>query len=215
MPSCRRRLQFALKQPEPARSRSLSMLVESQAKAGDPNGAARTMISAIREYPGLEKRRALGSLADWYEKAGDQRDRDHVSSPGVETRGGQTRRQNLRRRLRQGQADDGRSRARSFVDFEDELRLKGGRAREVVGYDLLATLALGEQEKALSHGAVVAGWDGRSRHGESGRESCPAGDVAGAFKLAASLETPQQRLMAYDLAAIAIRQDRQGNKPDR
>ena len=44
---------FALKQPEPARSRGLAMLVESQAKAGDPNGIA-VMISAIRQYPGLE-----------------------------------------------------------------------------------------------------------------------------------------------------------------
>jgi hypothetical protein len=32
------------------------------------------------------------------------------------------------------------------------------------------------------------------------------GDAVGAFKLAASLETPQQRLWAFDLAAIAIRE---------
>ena len=46
------------------------MLVESQVNLGDAVGAKKT-ASAIRDYPGLEKQRALNSLADWHEKAGD------------------------------------------------------------------------------------------------------------------------------------------------
>ena len=49
---------FVLKQPEPLRSRSLAMLVESQVNVGDTEGATKT-TSAIRDYPGLEKLRAL------------------------------------------------------------------------------------------------------------------------------------------------------------
>ena len=61
---------LALNQPEPLRSRSLAMLVESQVKVRDTAGAKK-VTNEIRDYPGLEKYRALNSLADWYEKAGD------------------------------------------------------------------------------------------------------------------------------------------------
>ena len=63
-------ISFSLEQPEPLRSRSLAMLAESQVNAGDTAGATKT-TSAIRDYPGLEKCRALNSLADWHKKAGD------------------------------------------------------------------------------------------------------------------------------------------------
>ncbi len=65
-----RALPVALVQPEPRRSRVLSMLAEDQALAGDFAGARKT-IEAIRSYPGLEKSRALSALARACEKTGD------------------------------------------------------------------------------------------------------------------------------------------------
>ena len=61
---------LALTQPEPRRSRVLTMLAEAQVQAGDADGALRT-IDAIRDYPGLEKARALSVLARRHEEAGD------------------------------------------------------------------------------------------------------------------------------------------------
>ena len=63
-------LSLALAQPEPRRSRVLSMLAQAQLQAGDAAGAART-IDAIREHPGLDKAEALCVLASWHEDAGD------------------------------------------------------------------------------------------------------------------------------------------------
>ena len=63
-------LAVALNQPEPRRSRVLTMLAEDQIQAGDRAGALRT-IDAIRAYPGLEKARAMSVLARSYEQSGD------------------------------------------------------------------------------------------------------------------------------------------------
>ena len=109
---------FVLTQAEPVRSRSLAMFVECQVAADDPSGAVET-ASAIRDYPGLEKRRALGSVADWYERAGD-----HARAQNF-----------LRQSLRIAEmkppanapplpgkvAKIQRFTARSFIDFESEL----------------------------------------------------------------------------------------------
>jgi beta-lactamase regulating signal transducer with metallopeptidase domain/tetratricopeptide (TPR) repeat protein len=195
---------FALQQPEPARSRSLSMLVESQTKAGDPDGAAKT-ISAIRDYPGIEKRRALGSLANFYEKAGD-----HTTANAF-----------LRRELQlaearlpvnssklSGKVKPPRSfTARSFVDFEYELDEKEIEQQKLTASIFLHS-RLGEHEKALRAARTLP--DGMRDNVLSNLAGNLArrGDVAGAFKLAAALETPQQRLWAFDLTAIAIREGR-------
>ena len=63
-------LPTALEQPEPRRSRVLGMLAEAQVEADDDKGALRT-IDAIREYPGIEKARALNVLAHRRERSGD------------------------------------------------------------------------------------------------------------------------------------------------
>ncbi len=54
---------LALTQPEPRRSRMLSMLAESQIKAGDVVEASKN-IESIRDYPGIEKASALRALAN-------------------------------------------------------------------------------------------------------------------------------------------------------
>ena len=195
----------ALNQSEPARSRSLSMLVESQAKAGDPNGAVRT-IREIREYPGLEKRRALGSLANFYEKAGD-----HTTATAF-----------LRQELQLAEAKapkdapkpEGKVKpprsftARSFVDFEYELGDKEIE-QEMLMTSIFLHSRLGDHQKAFRMARTLPeGIRDPVLSNLAGNLARRRGDVAGAFKLAAALETPQQRLWAYDLAAIAIREGR-------
>ena len=61
---------LAAAQPEPRRSRVLCMLVENQVKAGDLAGAAGN-IEAIRDEPGIQKARALHSLARALRDKGD------------------------------------------------------------------------------------------------------------------------------------------------
>ena len=61
---------LALTQPEPRRSRVLTMFVQVQVQAGDVAGALRT-IDAIRDFPGLEKVRALNVLVRRHEETGD------------------------------------------------------------------------------------------------------------------------------------------------
>jgi len=61
---------MAVAQPEPRRSRVLCMLVENQVKAGDLDGAAGN-IEAIRDEPGVQKARALGTLARAFRDKGD------------------------------------------------------------------------------------------------------------------------------------------------
>ena len=139
------------------RSRSLSMIVESQAKAGDANVAARTM-SAIRDYPGIEKRRALGSLALWYEKAGDQATANTFLRQGLKLMEANPP-QNALARL--DKVKPRRSfTSRSFVDFR-------GRAR------------LGEVEhEALGDDFAISPW--RAGKSPSHMRSLPEGMVAAA-----------------------------------
>ena len=61
---------LALAQPEPRRSRVLTMLADAQVQAGDADGALRT-VDAIRDFPGLEKARALQALMRRHEESGD------------------------------------------------------------------------------------------------------------------------------------------------
>ena len=195
---------FAMGQPEPARSRSLSMLVESQAKAGDAKGAAAT-ISGIREYPGLEKCRALGSLANFYENAGDRAIADALLRKKLE--------------LSEAKAPEGAPKltskvkpprsftSRSFVDFEYELGEKEIE-QEKLRTSIFLRSRLGDHEKALRMARSLPEGMRDTVLSNLAGSLARRGDVAGAFKLAAALETPQQRLWAYDLAAIAIREGR-------
>ena len=68
---------LAQTQPEPRRSRVLTMLAEAQASADDADGALET-IAAIRDYPGLEKARALSTLARRFEETGDAKRSDEL-----------------------------------------------------------------------------------------------------------------------------------------
>jgi beta-lactamase regulating signal transducer with metallopeptidase domain/tetratricopeptide (TPR) repeat protein len=195
---------LALQQPEPARSRSLSMFVESQATAGDPAGAAST-IGAIREYPGIEKLRALGSLASFYEKAGDDVTAKTILRQELQVAEAKAP---ANAPMLGGKGERPRSfTSRSFVDIESELDGKEIEQQKLrVSIFLLSRL--GDHEKALRMARSLP--DGMRDNVLSNLAGNLArhGDVTGAFKLAAVLETPQQRLWAFDLAAIAVRESR-------
>ena len=195
---------FALQQPEPLRSRSLSMLVDSQAMTGDPGGAART-ISAIREYPGLEKRRALGALANWYEKAGDDASAKALLIQELQL--AELKVPEMRQSFPAKSTQSGRSVRGSFVDFEYELDVK-----EIEQQKLRASIflysRLGENEKAVRLARSMPAEMRDVTMGNLAGNLARRGDVAGAFKLAAGFETPQQRLFAFDLAATAVREGR-------
>lgn len=74
---------LAATQPEPRRSRALCMLVENQVKAGDLAGAAKN-IEAIRDNPGIQKARALQSLARALRDRGDAEGAAKAARRGIE-----------------------------------------------------------------------------------------------------------------------------------
>jgi hypothetical protein len=191
-------LPLALAQPEPRRSRVLSMLAQAQVQAGDAAGAART-IDAIREYPGLEKADALSVLARWHEDAGDA-----------------TTSQTFLRRAAacleaKGPAAPVPSKVIEMKDFGRdtfiELDLEPSPelfARQRDGALLDARASLGDVEtamraaKALSHerrdsalSEIAAGLAGR-------------GDLTAAMDLATSIESPEARLNVFAVLAAAI-----------
>jgi|GEM_PF-2702463 len=74
---------LAVTQPEPRRSRVLCMLVETQVKMGDLAGAAGN-IEAIRDEPGIQKARALKSLARALRDKGDAEGAAKAARRGIE-----------------------------------------------------------------------------------------------------------------------------------
>jgi len=198
---------FALGLTEPVRSRGLAMLVESQAKAGDVTGAAQT-TKAIRDYPGAEKRRALGTIADWYEKVGDDATAQLVLRQILQNAAAKAQENDpsLRGKIKSPQAYA----ARSFVDFEYELDPKlVAHQKQVASIFLRARL--GDSEGALRMARAMPGGMRNVVMSNLAGALARKGDVAGAFNLAASFETPQERLTAFQVTACAIR-DRNTSK---
>ena len=197
---------FALIQAEPLRSRSLAMFVDCQAKAVDPDGAVET-AAAIRDYPGPEKRRALHSLADWYEKAGD-----HKTSQSF-----------LQQCLRIAEAKAPANpqplgfpppagkvnaqlsiSARSFVDYEHETDPKLIEFQNETA-SLFLHAQLGDQEGALRMARAKQGPMRNVTLSNLAGQLARGGDVTGAMKLASTFETAEERLTAVQVIACAVR----------
>ena len=199
---------FALIQAEPLRSRSLAMFVECQVKAGDPDGAIET-TGAIRDYPGPEKRRALHSLADWYEKAGDK-----VTAQSF-----------LQQCLRIAEAKApvnlpplvfpppaGKVKrqlsifARSFIEYEHETDPQLIEHQNEMA-SLFLHAQLGDREGALRMARAMQGpMRNITLSNLAGQLACE-GDVTGAMKLASTFETAEERLTAIQVIACAVRDD--------
>ena len=197
-------ISLARRQPEPLRSRGLAMLSRSQITTGDLTGAQET-IRSIREYPGLEKVNALYGVAEWYEGKGDQAGAKSVYHEAL--RCIQTKMPTDAQRQMGTAKKLGAIAAGSFVDFEYELEPSlNEHHRQMASMFLLANLDDIEQ-------ATIAGramWPGMRTValGNLAGNFARKGQVGQAMKLAESLETAEERLTAYDLVAIAIRDGR-------
>jgi len=190
---------IALRQPEPRRSRSLAMLCEGQAKAGDPAAAA-TTAEAVRGYPGLEKVRAFTALADWHEGSGDKATADRFlrrvlsvseAKPPAEPKLGQVRPLPA-------------IGARTFVDPDFEYQPQWV-AISLESNPVTLRARLGDTEGALGAArALPEGSRGRASRQLAG-QLARRGDVAAAVALAATLETADDRLAALVLTVQAVK----------
>jgi tetratricopeptide (TPR) repeat protein len=197
-------LALARQQPEPLRSRSLAMLSLSQHKTGDTTGALET-IRSIRNYPGLEKVRALNGLADLYAKKGDRATSQSMYREALACVQSPKPSDAAVHMGKEKQSMGGIA-AETFVDYEYELGSSFvEHQRQMLAMFLY--MNLGDIKEAIKVGQAMPP---SSRDVEI---SNLAGNLAGkgeldkALSLANSFETAEQRLMAYDLIAIAIRDD--------
>jgi tetratricopeptide (TPR) repeat protein len=203
-PFLREALSLAQQQPEPLRSRALAMLSRSQIKTSDQVGAQKT-IRSIRGYPGLEKVGALYGLAEWYEGKGDRAGAKSVYQEAlrcIQTKVPADAQRQMGKAKKLGAIAAG-----TFVDFEYELEPKLiEHERQMSSMFLLANL--GDIQQAAIVGRAM--WPGMRKVtlGNLAGNFARKGHVAEAMKLAASLETAEERLTAYDLVAIAIRDGR-------
>jgi tetratricopeptide (TPR) repeat protein len=196
---------LALSQPEPRRSRALTMLSEAQASADDADGALKT-IGAIRAYPGLEKARALSSLARRFEEAGDAKRSDELlrrATASLEWRGPERPLPGKVMML------DGIGRD-TFIDCDLELRpemtafhrrlmLQGFRTRR------------GEVDAAIREAMAVPPPGRDFALSQLVGNVARNGDVARAMDLAESIESPNARIQAFVALASAI-PDRRAKK---
>jgi beta-lactamase regulating signal transducer with metallopeptidase domain/tetratricopeptide (TPR) repeat protein len=188
------------RQPEPLRSRGLAMLSRSQVKTGDVAGAQET-IRMIREYPGLEKVNALYGVAEWYEGKGDRAGAKLVYREALGCI--QTNLPAEAQRTMGTAKKLGAIAAETFVDFEYELEPKlVEHERQMSSMFLYANL--GDVQQAVIVGRGM--WPGMRivALGNVAGNLAQKGEVAEAMKLAASFETADERLTAYNLVAIAI-----------
>jgi hypothetical protein len=188
----REAIPLAKTQPEPRRSRGLAMLASGQVKAGDVDGALATSV-LIRDYPGLEKARALGAIADVHEKSGDAKAAEAMNrraialleaAPPDDAKLGETMK-------KQGIARG------TFVDYDLEFRPDVAKLHREQAAGLLHVRLGDRTAKRNASLAALAG------------QAAQKGDVDGAVKLAESIEDAHEKLSAYQQVAIAIRDARQ------
>jgi beta-lactamase regulating signal transducer with metallopeptidase domain len=198
-------LALALTQPEPRRSRVLAMLVEAQASADDADGALKT-IEAIRAYPGLEKARALSTLARRFEEAGDAKRSDELlrrATAALEFKGPEKPLPGKVLML-EGIGHD------TFIDYDLELRPEMTAFHRNLMLQTYHTRR-GDVEAAIRDvkAAPAPGRDFALSQlvGNLARN----GDLARAMNLAESIESPTARIQAFMTLANVI-PDRQARK---
>jgi beta-lactamase regulating signal transducer with metallopeptidase domain/tetratricopeptide (TPR) repeat protein len=191
---------FALKQPEPLRSRSLAMLVENQLNLGDAVGAKKT-AGEIRDYPGLEKQRALNSLADWHEKAGDAAASQALLREALhclEAKAPQDAKSRMGKiRAQQAMSGD------TLRDFECEF---GPEWTEHTRQRHALTLhsKLGEIDEAIRMARSMPGEIRQEILSSLAYDLARKGEVARALTLAEGFETPEERLWAFESIATVL-----------
>jgi tetratricopeptide (TPR) repeat protein len=199
---------FILVQFEPLRSRSLAMLVESQAKAGDVAGASQT-IGAIRDYPGLEKILALNTLARWHEKAGDVATAKTLFNQALKCAEAKVP-ENAPRLTGKVRSSPDYMTARTFVDFEYELDPRVIEVHKQME-SMFLHARLFDTEEAVRLTRSMPKETRNIALSNLAENLARQGNVAGAVGLAKSLESPQGRLKVFNATAWAIR-DREVRK---
>ncbi len=189
---------LALNQPEPRRSRVLAMLAEVHVRAGDSDGARRT-IDPIRQYPGLEKVRALSNLARWHEEAGNP-----VASKELLGRALACLEKKPPKSPLPGKVMTLSNCSRdTFIDFDLELGPHMIQfQREAMVRRCL--ISMGNVEAAVRRAKSLPPLDRDLALSEIAGDLASRGDVAGATNLAASIESPNARLSAFAMLANAI-----------
>ncbi len=197
-------ISLAQQQPEPLKSRSLALLIEAQIQAGDPTGAEET-LRFIRALPGLERVNALNDLAEFYKKKGDRHRAELFHRKALSCV--------LSKMPQDAQAQMGEAKnpgpvaMRMFVDFTYELEpafLEN--QRQMSAMFLYANL--GEIGQAANVARSMSPGTCNVALGNLAGNLARNGQTAEAMKLAESIESPEGKLMAYDLVAIAIRDGR-------
>jgi beta-lactamase regulating signal transducer with metallopeptidase domain len=190
----------SLEQAEPLRSRGLSMLAGLQVKAGDLATAART-VESIRDYPPFEKVTALQTLADGYEAAGDTAAAKRLIRQALACAEA--------KEPKNAQAHMGKSRrtmttiASQFIDYEYELEPRWAEHQKAE-LSVPLRVRLGEVEEAVRRARALPAQQRNFQLTALVRELGQHGDFDGALRLAASLETAEQRLEAIAITAAEI-----------
>jgi beta-lactamase regulating signal transducer with metallopeptidase domain len=195
----------AITQPEPRRSRVLTMLAEAQASADDINGALRT-IEAIRAYPGPEKARALSTLARRLEETGDAKRSAELARRATAALEAKAPEKPLPGRVMTLNAIG----HDTFIDYDLELRPEITAFHRNLMLQVFRT-RMGEVEAAIRE-AKAAPAPGRDFTlsqlvGNLARN----GDVARAMDLAEAIDSPNARIQAFTALASAI-PDRRAKK---
>lgn len=191
---------LALAQSEPRRSRVLTMLADVQVLAGDLDGALRT-IDAIRDYPGLEKARALSALARRRRETGET-----AASNALWRRAAASLESKAPAAVAAARAPvlNVRAFARdTFVDFDlelDENVLR--RERESWLRDIRAEL--GDIEAVVREARHLPPAHRNAVVAQAVGNLARRGDVAAARDLAVSIDSPEGRLGAFAALAAAI-----------
>lgn len=193
-----RALPVALIQPEPRRSRVLSMLAEDQSLAGDFAGARKT-IEAIRSYPGLEISRALSALDLACEKSGNATDATLAQREAADCLVWTGPEKTLPGKV----ALTGRLGHYQFLDYNIELHpqfiaLKRGEMR---GF---ALANLGDVDKAVRALQTLPEPARKNVLPQIVALLASRGHLARAMELARSVASPDFRLNAYTQLAYAI-----------
>jgi beta-lactamase regulating signal transducer with metallopeptidase domain len=196
---------LALAQPDPRRSRVLTMFMQVQVQAGDVAGALRT-IDAIRDYPGLEKVRALSVLARHHEEAGDAGTSERLLRRAAACLDAKAPEKPLPGKVatvksfgRDTFMDIDLEVDPSFLQFQRNSMVQTLRAR------------IGDVDAAVRAARALPAAPRDAALSQIAGSLAQRGDVARAMDLASSIESPQARLGAFMTLANVIPQ-RQAKK---
>lgn len=191
-------LPLALTQPEPRRSRVLTMFAEAQTKAGDTTAAMQT-IDAIRDYPGLEKTRALTILIQHYEDLGDVATSKALAGRAIACLEKKAPDTPLPGKVMTTQAFS----RDTFIDFDLEIDLAILKGERAMRLQSLRT-RIGEIETVVREVKALPPSQRDAALPQVVASLVDHGDIAGAMDIATSIESPDVRMRAFTSLATTL-----------